>query len=149
MRTQVRRTLVGLVFFARVRIDKPANHGIVDYEPQVSIVRSRSTVLFLECCFVAAIDRQSQALEVCLTVSGVGLRHSIASCIAIPMTAPHDGGQAIKGAWWMPRRREAMKDVVGCDMPRGAVKQALIRGSPNRETGCHWATRWHHPRMNS
>ena len=65
------------------------------------------------------------------------------------MTASHQCGQAIKGAWWMPRRREAMKDVVGCDMPRVAVKQALIRGSPNRETGRHWATRWRHRRVNS
>src|SRR3972149_12052440 len=64
-------------------------------------------------------------------------------------TASHDCGQAIKSAWWMPRRREAMKDVVGCDMPRGAVKQALIRGSPNRETGRHWATRWRHLRRKS
>ena len=43
--------------------------------------------------------------------------------------------QAIKSIWWMSRRNEAMKDVVGCDMPREAVKQALILGSPNRETG--------------
>ena len=27
-----------------------------------------------------------------------------------------------------------MKDAVGCDMPRGAAKQALIRGFPNGET---------------
>ena len=27
-----------------------------------------------------------------------------------------------------------MKDVVGCDKPRGAAKQALIRGFPNGET---------------
>jgi len=39
-----------------------------------------------------------------------------------------------KGAWWMPWRREAMKDVVGCDKPRGAVKHALILGFPNGET---------------
>ena len=43
-------------------------------------------------------------------------------------------GQATKGAWWMSRRDEAMKDVVGCDKPRGAAKRALILGSPNRET---------------
>ena len=70
------------------------------------------------------------------------------SLSGLPMTASHKSGQAIKSAWWMPRRREAMKDVVGCDMPRGAVKQALIRGSPNRETGRHWATRWRHLRVN-
>ena len=49
-------------------------------------------------------------------------------------TAIHKCGQAIKGAWWMPRRAKAMKDVAGCDMPRGAAKQALIRGFPNGET---------------
>jgi len=43
-------------------------------------------------------------------------------------------GQAIKGLRWMPRRQEAMKDVVGCEKLRGVVKQALIRGCPNGET---------------
>jgi len=27
-----------------------------------------------------------------------------------------------------------MKDVVSCDKPRGAAKQAMIRGFPNGET---------------
>ena len=49
-------------------------------------------------------------------------------------------GQATKGAWWMSRRDEAMKDVVGCDMPRGAVKRALILGSPNGATRHHGAS---------
>ena len=43
-------------------------------------------------------------------------------------------GQVIKRIWWMPWRQQAMKDVVGCDKPRGAVKRALIRGFPNGET---------------
>jgi len=43
-------------------------------------------------------------------------------------------GQATKGAWGMPRRQEAKKDVAGCDKPRGAAKQALIRGFPNGAT---------------
>jgi hypothetical protein len=43
-------------------------------------------------------------------------------------------GQAIKGVRWMPRQREAMKDVVSCDKLRGAAKQALIRRFPNGET---------------
>ena len=43
-------------------------------------------------------------------------------------------GQAFKRAWWMPWQPEAMKDVVGYDKPRGAAKQALIRGCPNGET---------------
>jgi hypothetical protein len=34
----------------------------------------------------------------------------------------------------MPRRWEAMKDVVACDKLRGAGKQALIRRFPNGET---------------
>ena len=34
----------------------------------------------------------------------------------------------------MPWQLEAMKDVVGHERPRGAVKQALIRGCPNGET---------------
>ena len=37
---------------------------------------------------------------------------------------------------WMPRRQEAMTDVVVCDKPRGAGKQALIRGFPNGATHC-------------
>ena len=43
-------------------------------------------------------------------------------------------GQADKRIWWMPWQLEAMKDVVACEKPRGASKQALIRGSPNGET---------------
>jgi len=43
-------------------------------------------------------------------------------------------GQATKRIWWMPRRQQAMKDVAVCDKPRGADKQALIRGFPNGET---------------
>jgi hypothetical protein len=43
-------------------------------------------------------------------------------------------GQVNKRAWWMPWQPEAMKDAVGSEIPRGAVKQALIRGCPNGET---------------
>ncbi len=31
-------------------------------------------------------------------------------------------GQARKGAWWMPRRGQAMKDVASCEKPRGAAR---------------------------
>ena len=31
--------------------------------------------------------------------------------------------QATKGAWWMPWRQKAMKDVVSCDKPRGAANK--------------------------
>ena len=27
-------------------------------------------------------------------------------------------GKESKGAWWMPRLTEAMKDVISCDKPR-------------------------------
>ena len=44
------------------------------------------------------------------------------------------GCQVTKGTRWMPRRQEPMKDVGGCDKPREAANQALIRGCPNGET---------------
>jgi hypothetical protein len=34
----------------------------------------------------------------------------------------------------MPWHQELMKDVDGCDKPRGAAERALIRGFPNGET---------------
>jgi len=36
----------------------------------------------------------------------------------------------------MPWLEMAMKDVAICDKPRGADKQALIRGFPNGKTQC-------------
>ena len=62
------------------------------------------------------------------------------------LVGPHDGcpsgrwlcgflcGQVVKGARWMPWHQEPMKDVGGCDKPRGAVNRALIRGFPNGGT---------------
>ena len=43
-------------------------------------------------------------------------------------------GQVNKRTWWMPWQPEAMKDVVGCDKPRGVAKHTVIRGFPNGET---------------
>ncbi len=40
-------------------------------------------------------------------------------------------GQATKGVWGMSWRQEATKGAEGCDKPGGAVKRALIPGSPN------------------
>src|SRR5262249_10305304 len=40
-------------------------------------------------------------------------------------------GQATKGVWGMSWRQEAMKGVEDCDKPGGAVKRALMPGSPN------------------
>jgi len=42
--------------------------------------------------------------------------------------------QVRKGLRWMPWRQEPKKDVAGCDKPRGAAKQASIRGYPNGVT---------------
>jgi hypothetical protein len=33
-----------------------------------------------------------------------------------------DHHQDIKGTWWMPWHQEAMKDVNGCDKPRGSAE---------------------------
>ena len=52
----------------------------------------------------------------------------------VKLTVIDKCGQTIKGAWWMSWHREATKDVVACDMPREAGKQALIRGFLNGET---------------
>src|SRR4249919_3257074 len=43
-------------------------------------------------------------------------------------------GQVNKGARWMPWHQEPMKDVGGCEKPRGAANRAVIRGFPNGET---------------
>ena len=43
-------------------------------------------------------------------------------------------GQVNKCIRWMPRRQEAMKDVVACEKLRGGGKQPLIRRYPNGET---------------
>lgn len=43
-------------------------------------------------------------------------------------------GQVNKCIWRMPRRLQAMKDVVVYENFRGAGKQALIRKCPNGET---------------
>ncbi len=32
-------------------------------------------------------------------------------------------GQATKGAWWMPWKKQAMKAVASCDKPRGAARR--------------------------
>ena len=43
-------------------------------------------------------------------------------------------GQVNKRTRWMPWQLEAKKDVVACEKPGGAGKQALIPGCPNGET---------------
>jgi hypothetical protein len=42
--------------------------------------------------------------------------------------------QVIKSQRRMPWRLKPMKDVGGCDKPRGVAYQAWIRGRPNGET---------------
>ena len=43
-------------------------------------------------------------------------------------------GQATKSIWWMPWRRTAKKDVIGCEKLRGVAKYTLIRRCPNGAT---------------
>jgi len=42
--------------------------------------------------------------------------------------------EAITGVRWMPWHLQAMKDVEGCEKPRGAATQAWIRGYLNGAT---------------
>ena len=67
-----------------------------------------------------------------------GLDLDLGFCWRAPASAESDfralDNQVKKGVWWMPRLQEATKDVGGCDKPRGAVNQAMIRGSLNGET---------------
>ena len=57
---------------------------------------------------------------------------------AVDIVVPSDsrafdsGGQAIKGAWGMSRRQEALKGAEDCDKPGETVKQVMIPGFPNR-----------------
>ena len=80
------------------------------------------------------------------TLHGFGaiLENCIASTSVLNEVAPQSSSpeedtrsvrfQATKSQRWMPWRQVPMKDVGGCEKPRGAVYQALIRGSPNGET---------------
>ena len=71
-----------------------------------------------------------------------GTRPNVENCIvdaSILMTSSHKVDQwylwqVIKGARWMPWHQEPMKDVGGCEKPRGAANRAVIRGCPNGET---------------
>ena len=65
--------------------------------------------------------------------------HSIKDCY----------GQVTKGVWGMSRRREATKDVVGCDKPGAGAEQPLNPGSPNGATRQDWATRSCHLWLNA
>ena len=65
------------------------------------------------------------------------IRHSEIGVRHFSLTVIDKLGQATKGVWWMSWHREATKDVVACDMPREAGKQALIRGFLNEETQLH------------
>ena len=41
----------------------------------------------------------------------------------VPVLVQAMQDKAEKGAWWMPRHTEAMKDVLSCEKPRGAAKK--------------------------
>ena len=65
-----------------------------------------------------------------------GVHLSVENCRA--STSIKNNFQATKSQRWMPWRQMPMKDVDGCEKPRGAAYQASIRGCPNGEThhGC-------------
>ena len=107
-------------------------------------------------CFSRKRERHS-ALPASTPVRAIIVRCAWDSISAIPQSADRGGtagisgeslttmsladtsfvglyGQVNKRIWWMPWQLKAMKDVVACDKPRGAGKQALIRGFPNGET---------------
>ena len=60
--------------------------------------------------------------------------HGVCSCTFKTEQDSNFNIKQIKSIWWMPWRKRPMKDVVGCDKPRVAVKRAMIRGFPNRVT---------------
>jgi hypothetical protein len=90
-----------------------------------------------------AIGRLSPAVPPGLPGSGRGVVAGGPSVLReLHSGREHLCGQVTKGARWMPWHQEPMKDVGGCDMPRGAVNRAVIRGFPNGETrqdpkSCH------------
>ena len=55
--------------------------------------------------------------ELSLRSSGEAVAHSKASLL-FPGRIKRE-----KGVWWMPWQQEAMKDVVHCDKPWGAVNR--------------------------
>jgi hypothetical protein len=52
-------------------------------------------------------------------------------------------GQATKSTWWMPWRREAMKDVASCDKPQVAANR--LRSGDVRMGKPDLVKRDHHP----
>ena len=76
--------------------------------------------------------------------SGVTLENCIASTSVLKvwllaLLPPEEESRSVrfqvtKSQRWMPWRQVPMKDVGGCDKPRGAADQASIRGYPNEET---------------
>jgi hypothetical protein len=75
----------------------------------------------------AAVGPPADLLPITATNGCVPLENSIASTSIFVL-------QATKSQRWMPWRLKPKKDVGGCDKPRGAAYQALIRGYPNGET---------------
>ena len=89
------------------------------------------------CSFINSSESLSGAPDDRRRFVQLGVSHS--NQHAWPIVAPGGDrlglyGQVNKRGRWMPRRQQAMKDVVADDSPRGAGKQALIRGCPNGET---------------
>src|SRR5215472_3776281 len=70
-------------------------------------------------------------------IRGRACRAHLENCIAVSgvlSVRKADRNQENKGTRWMPWHQRPMKDVDGCDKPRGAAERASIRGFPNGET---------------
>jgi len=47
-----------------------------------------------------------------------------------------------KGVWWMPWHLEPMKDVINCDMPRGAVSRRYYSGISEWGNSLRWTSEY-------
>ena len=52
----------------------------------------------------------------------ISLLNKLMSCVDLFLHIDLENKQN-KGIWWMPWHKEPMKDVTGCDKPRGAANK--------------------------
>jgi hypothetical protein len=102
------------------------------------VCRAHCWVLRQHARACAVLGSQGSLVVIPLPVVGVGVRNVGGFSWLVFENCTVDASifvvQVIKGIRWMPGHQEPMKDVGGCDKPRGAANQAEIRGCPNGET---------------
>ena len=67
--------------------------------------------------FFSDIRRRSSVIR----TGEADVKVSVLSGSCAGLVPARDLEQAPKGIWWMPRHREAMKDVARCEKPRGGA----------------------------